>query len=75
MKKTNFIRFAPVIGLGYWITKYKGQGGLYGKCYNIILPFLFIQFGYFKELGSFDDTGFTVPDEFDNTHHIDENPR
>lgn len=43
--KIRHIKLAPIIGFGYWKDDYKNviKGGY---TYNIILPFIRIQFGY-----------------------------
>lgn len=50
MKKiltTKYIKFCFVFGIGYWKDVYKKEDlGLDGEAYNIILPFIRIQWGY-----------------------------
>lgn len=45
--KDNYVRFCPVIGLGYWKDIYKAEEcGMDGVSHNIILPFVRLQFGF-----------------------------
>lgn len=42
--KIRHFKFSPIIGIGYWIDNYDIIGnGSY--CYNIVLPFIRIQYG------------------------------
>jgi hypothetical protein len=44
--KTFHWKFQPVIGIGAWLDEYtKDAHGLDGWVYNIILPFIRIQYG------------------------------
>ncbi len=42
------IKFAPILGFGYWKDVYGANIGLSGHAHNIILPFVRIQIGYLE---------------------------
>lgn len=51
--KINHVKFAPIIGFGYWKDVYSlGAHGINGYALNIILPFVRIQIG--ELIGVFD---------------------
>lgn len=47
--KSRYIKFCPVIGIGYWKDVYlKEEIGMGGVAHNFVLPFIRIQWGYLE---------------------------
>ena len=47
--KSRYIKFCPVIGIGYWKDIYlKEEIGMGGVAHNFVLPFIRIQWGYLE---------------------------